>query len=143
MDKLFSPRLALLPKHGHRVILVAVLFAVALVLGAFSFAPAAHAAVYTVPASQLAPADCSPFYMSWNYTETDGQKCIGNGQVWISAWVRYTKSNGLCARVKAIFNTGAVRYSPKACGPGYDQSFIMSERASNVTLYLEIVPPNN
>lgn len=47
MKQHFSSHMARLPKRGYRVALVAALFAVALIFGAFSFAPAAHAASVT------------------------------------------------------------------------------------------------
>lgn len=57
MKQIFSSHVARLPNWGHRIVLVAALFGLVLVLGAFSSVPAAHAASVAPALAQTVPAE--------------------------------------------------------------------------------------
>jgi hypothetical protein len=86
MKPLFSSRRAHLSKRGYHVALVAALFAVALVFGAFSFTPAAHAA----PSRMSAPAascNASGAEMIFQVDQTHGNE-TRHIQLWYSSVTR-------------------------------------------------------
>jgi hypothetical protein len=86
MNTLFSSRLAHLPKRGYRAALVAALFAVALVFGAFSFTPAAHAAT-TRTFAPAASCNASGAEMIYQENQTHGNE-TRHIQLWYSTGTR-------------------------------------------------------
>lgn len=59
-----------------------------------------------------------------------------NGAIYVSGWVEDTDADGQCARVKARFANGNVRYSAPACPEGERESFSWSSPGAIADVYL-------
>jgi hypothetical protein len=64
-------------------------------------------------------------------------QCFGGGYIRIAGWVKDTRSDGKCAKVKAIYEDGYSYFSPAACPNGNKRDFTSPIRhGKNINAYL-------
>jgi hypothetical protein len=68
--------------------------------------------------------------------------CHG-GVITISGWVRDTRADGRCARVRVHMPNGDVHYSQRACPRGRQHNFTFSGRGGIIDAYLETIPASS
>lgn len=142
VNKLFSSHLAHLPKRGPQVILVAAL-CMAVLGGAFSFAPSAHAATLagssTGHAITHAASKSAPLTSSGSHTvvpfinRVSDAACTGaSGTQFFKLWNGTTSAGGLC-----FANNGQVSvniFNVSAITSGNNKGFVVDHNGDQFSL---------
>ena len=68
--------------------------------------------------------------------EAHWTECHNGNRTRVDGWVKDTKADGKCARVRASFSNGETLYSGKACPRNNVKEFHLDQPASDAQTYL-------